>query len=95
MPPRPIAANRMSWKPSWASVVRWTGDHPLATTARVKATELYTQYVDWCKEAGEKNVLTKRRFGSAMTEQKPPARGIERCFVETRSEAEFDAILLV
>ena len=46
---------------------RYTGDHPLATAVRVKAPELYAQYVDWCKEAGEKNVLTKRRFGSALT----------------------------
>lgn len=50
----------------------YTGDHPLATKAKVKATELYAKYVGWCKEAGEKNVLTKRRFGTAVTNKNHP-----------------------
>jgi P4 family phage/plasmid primase-like protien len=42
--------------------------HPtLRDQARVKAGDLYGRYVDWCKENGEKKVLTNRRFSSKVT----------------------------
>jgi putative DNA primase/helicase len=55
-------------------------DHPgLRDQARVKAADLYTRYVDWCKENGEKTYLTNRRFGSEMTRRGFPLRGVNGC----------------
>src|SRR5262249_43187372 len=50
-------------------------DHPaLRHQSRVKAADLYNRYVDWCKENGEKSVLTNRRFGSEMTRRAYPLK---------------------
>jgi putative DNA primase/helicase len=38
----------------------------LRDQARVKAISLYTRYMDWCKQRGEK-ALTERKFGGEMT----------------------------
>jgi P4 family phage/plasmid primase-like protien len=43
-------------------------DHPsLRDQARVQAGVLYNRYAEWCKENGEKTVLTNRRFASKIT----------------------------
>jgi putative DNA primase/helicase len=43
-------------------------DHPtLRTQARESATKLYERYVSWCKDSGEKTVLTKREFSAKLT----------------------------
>jgi len=36
---------------------------------RVRATELYVRYQDWCKESGEKDVLSKRLFGQELSDR--------------------------
>jgi putative DNA primase/helicase len=42
-------------------------DHPtLREQAREKASVLYSRYLEWCKENGEKKVLTNRKFGSEL-----------------------------
>ena len=52
-------------------------DNPsLRESVRVKAADLYMRYVTWCKDNGEKTVLTNRRFGSEMTRRGYPLRGI-------------------
>jgi putative DNA primase/helicase len=43
-------------------------DHPtLRDQARVQAGVLYNRYAEWCKQNGEKTVLTNRRFASKIT----------------------------
>lgn len=50
-------------------------DNPaLRHQSKVKAAALYTRYVDWCKENGEKTVLTNRRFGSEITRRQYPLK---------------------
>lgn len=39
----------------------------LNEAVRIKIGVLYSDYVKWCKENGEKSVLTNRKFGSEMT----------------------------
>ncbi|MGO9813435.1 MAG: phage/plasmid primase, P4 family [Isosphaeraceae bacterium] len=45
----------------------WLEHEVLRDQAREKASDLYARYAAWCKENGEKNVLTGRKFGSEMT----------------------------
>jgi putative DNA primase/helicase len=52
-------------------------DHPsLGDQARVKAGVLYSRYAEWCKENGEKKVLSNRRFGSKITGRGYPLRPV-------------------
>jgi putative DNA primase/helicase len=47
-------------------------DHPNRDQFKLRPADLYASYTAWCKENGEKNVLSGRKFGSEMT-----ARGYE------------------
>jgi len=47
-------------------------DHPNRTQFKVRKDDLYSAYASWCKENGEKEVLSGREFGSEMT-----SRGFE------------------
>ena len=43
-------------------------DHEqLREQAKVKFGFLYGRYVAWCKENGERNILTSRKFGLKLT----------------------------
>jgi phage/plasmid-associated DNA primase len=43
-------------------------DHEqLRVKARVKVSELYDRYATWCKQNGEKHVLTSRKFGAKLS----------------------------
>ncbi len=47
-------------------------DHPNRSQFKVRKDELYSAYASWCKENGEKELLSGREFGSEMT-----SRGFE------------------
>ena len=50
-------------------------DHEtLRDQSRVKASDLYVRYVDWCKESGEKDVLTRREFGAEISDRGYPLK---------------------
>jgi P4 family phage/plasmid primase-like protien len=44
-------------------------DETQRTQNKEKVSALYACYVEWCKESGEKTVLTSRRFGSKLKER--------------------------
>ena len=44
-------------------------DHPNRDQFKTTTSELYDAYSTWAKAGGEKNVLTSRRFGSAMEDK--------------------------
>ena len=45
----------------------WIGYDGAGPMPRVRASELYKRYANWCESSGEPEALTSRKFGSEMT----------------------------